>query len=103
MGVALIVKNYGAIDQLSQFIITHDLPDSDFSLFNIQCPYCGKSDRIRELDPPNALGSRFNPKDLAVYTAIWQQFVQMDESLGVCKFCDTPVKLNDNGRAAPLL
>jgi hypothetical protein len=97
------VNNYGAVDQLSQFIITHDLPDSDFSLFNLQCPYCGKSDRIRELEPPDALSSRFNPQDLAVYTAIWQQFARLDESLGVCKFCDTPVKLNDNSRAEPLL
>lgn len=97
------MKNHGAVDQLSRFIIKHDLPESDFSLFNIQCPYCGKSDRIRELEPPDSLRSRFDPRDLTLYTEIWQQFARPDESLGVCKFCATPVKLKNGSRAEPLL
>ena len=96
------MKNHGAVDQLKLFIIKHDLPETDFALFNVKCPYCGKSDRIRQLEPPDTLNSRIKIEELTDYTDIWQQFVQLDESLGVCKFCNTPLKLLNNGRAEPL-
>jgi len=96
------VKNHGAVDQLQLFIIKHDLPETDLALFNVKCPYCGKSDRIRQLEPPDSLNSRINPQDLTEYTKIWYNFAQPDESLGVCKFCDTPLKLINNSSAEPL-
>ena len=96
------MKNYGAVDQLKLFIIKHDLPETDFALFNVKCPYCGKSDRIRQLEPPDSLNSRFNPRDLTEYTKTWHEFARPGQSLGVCKFCDNPLKLKNNSSAEPL-
>lgn len=98
-----MAENHGAVDQLRRFIIKNDLPDTDFALFNVPCPYCGKSDRIRQMESPDALNSRFNSQELSAYTAIWQKIAQPEESLGVCKFCDTPLKLIHNSRAEPLI
>ncbi len=98
-----MVKDHGAVDQLGRLILTHDLPQSDFTLYNIQCPYCGKPDRIRALEPPEDLNSRLNPRDLAVYSEIWLQFTRSEEFLGVCKFCNNPVRLTDNHNAQPLI
>jgi hypothetical protein len=97
------VKNYGAVDQLKLFIIKNDLPETDFALFNVKCPYCGKSDHIRQLEPPDTLNSRFNPQDLNAYTEFWHIFARPDESLSVCKFCETPLKLINNRSAEPLI
>jgi hypothetical protein len=101
-GAPLIVKNHGAVDHLKFFIIQHDLPKTDFALFNVKCPYCGKSDRIRQLEPPDSLNSQFNPQDLTEYTKIWHNFARPGDSLGVCKFCDMPLKLINNSSAEPL-
>ena len=97
------MKNHEAVDQLARLILTHDLPESDITLYNIRCPYCGKPDRMRELESPGDLNSRLGPRDLAVYSEIWQQFTRADESLGVCKFCNHPVKLTGGHSAQALL
>lgn len=97
------MKNHEAVDQLGRLILTHDLPESDFTLYNIRCPYCGKPDRIRELESPEDLNSRLTPRDLTAYSEIWQQFTRPDESLGVCKFCNNPVKLTGSNSAQPLI
>jgi hypothetical protein len=102
LGAAIILKDHEAVDQLGRIIITHELPTSDFTLYNIRCPYCGKPDRIRELESPDDLNSRLNSQDLTMYSEIWQQFTGSDESLGVCKFCNNPVKLKNNNSAQPL-
>jgi len=36
LGAPLIVKNHGAVDQLKLFIINHDLPETDLTLFNVK-------------------------------------------------------------------
>ena len=96
------MKNHGAVDQLKLFIINHDLPETDLTLFNVKCPYCGKSDHIRKLESPDFLNSRLNPLDLNAYIEIWHNFARSGESLGVCKFCQTPLKLINNRSAEPL-
>jgi len=96
------VKNHGVVEQLKFFIIKKDLPETDFALFNVKCPYCGKSDRIRQLEPPDSLNSKFNPQDLNASIEIWHNLARSGESLGFCKFCETPLKLINNRSAEPL-
>ena len=49
------MENVEAIDKLKALIIENNLPQTDMSIFGIKCPYCGKSDRIRKLEPPEDL------------------------------------------------
>ena len=39
-----------AVEKLKTLVLTNGLPKTDMALFGIKCPYCGKSDRIRELE-----------------------------------------------------
>lgn len=39
-----------SVQKLRQFVIDHGLPKTDMALFGIKCLYCGKSDRIRQLE-----------------------------------------------------
>jgi len=90
------------LDQLKLFAINHDLPKTDMALFDISCPYCGKSDRIKPLERPEELDDSIDSANLAIYTGLWELFNGSDGSLGVCKFCQNPLKLGGNGRAEPL-
>jgi hypothetical protein len=82
-----------ALEKLRQFLITHDLPKTDFALFGVQCPYCGKSDRIRELEPPEDLADIIDPENIKIYATLWKQFNPSKTVLGVCKFCLNPLEL----------
>ncbi len=82
-----------ALEKLRQFLITHELPKTDVALFGVQCPYCGKSDRIRELEPPEDLTDIIDPEKIKIYTTLWKQFNPSKTVLGVCKFCLNPVRL----------
>ena len=82
-----------ALENLRQFLITHDLPKTDFALFGVHCPYCGKSDRIRELEPPEDLNDKIDPENIKTYTTLWKLFNSSKTGLGVCKFCLNPLEL----------
>ncbi len=82
-----------AVEKLQQFILDRDLPKTDMALFGIRCPYCGKSDRIRQLEAPDELHGVMDPEDIKKYTALWMNLAQSSESLGVCKFCQNPLKV----------
>jgi len=91
-----------AVEDLKHFILEHDLPDTDVALFGVLCPYCGKSDRIRELEVPGRLGSRFRADAAARYAELWSTLIGANGSLGVCKFCRNVLRLDGKQRAAPL-
>ena len=92
------------IQELQQFVMDHGLPKRDMALFGIKCPYCGKSDRIRQLEDPKELQGAMEPKDIKKYTEFWMDLTQSTSSLGVCKFCNNPLSvLVEEGKAKPLL
>jgi len=79
--------------KLQQFVIDHGLPKTDMALFGIKCLYCGKSDRIRQLESPDQLHEKMDPKDMKRYSDLWMRLAQSGDSLGVCKFCQNLLKL----------
>jgi len=91
-----------AVEDLQNLILEHDLPGTDMALFGVRCPYCGKSDRIRELEVPARLDSRFPADEAARYAELWSALVGADGMLGVCKFCRNVLRLDAKRRADPL-
>ncbi len=91
-----------AAEELKTFVITHGLPKTDMALYGIQCPYCGKSDRIRELEEPDALGEKVDSNQLAIYLNLWDQLSRSNGSLAVCKFCQNLLLLQVSANALPL-
>ena len=98
----MTLKTNEAVEELKSFVLEHGLPQTDMALFGIKCPYCGKSDRIRELEKPDALAERMDSKNRGIYFNLWTQLVRSNGSLGVCKFCQNLLLLQDKARAAPL-
>ena len=97
-----ILDTNQAAEKLKTFVLTHDLPKTDMALFGIKCPYCGKSDRIRELEEPDALSKKIDSENMAIYFSLWDQLARSNGSLGVCKFCQNLLLLQDQASAAPL-
>ena len=91
-----------AVEQLKAFVLEQGLPQADMALFGIMCPYCGKSDRIRELEEPDALSAKMDSENMVFYSKLWDQLTSSNGSLGVCKFCQNLLLLKDKARAAPL-
>jgi hypothetical protein len=91
-----------AVEELKTFVLTNGLPKTDMALFGIKCPYCGKSDRIRELEEPDALNEKMDSKQMAVYFSLWEQLTRSNGSLAVCKFCQNVLLLQDKANAAPI-
>jgi hypothetical protein len=93
-----------ALGQIMQFVMEHDLPRSDVARFGIKCPYCGKSDRIRQLETPEELHGALLKADVEQYKVLRRSLVQEDATLGFCKFCFNALKLDlAKGLAEPLL
>jgi len=91
------------VQKLQQFLILHGLPKTDFALFGIKCPYCGKSDRIRQLEHPDVLQGKIAPDVLRQYSDFWTHLIQAGESLCTCKFCQHPLRLaKEKGEAETL-
>jgi len=90
------------IDQLRIMAIELGLPLTDMALFGIACPYCGKSDRIRELEPPQAMDGRLGEHNKALYSTLWQRLAPQNGGLAVCPFCHNPLGLTDRREAQPL-
>ena len=82
------------VQKLQQFIVDHDLPKTDIALYGIKCPYCGKSDRIRELEAPNELEGIIDPEDAKTYSDCCVALSLSMGSLGVCKFCQNPLRIS---------
>jgi hypothetical protein len=90
------------IEKLRKFLIEAGLPQTDRALFGVKCPYCGKSDRIRELEPPQMLEGELEINMLTDYTHSWNCFAMHGSVLGVCKFCLNPLRISAGAQAVPL-
>ena len=91
------------IETLQRLLIEAELPRTDRALFGLKCPYCGKSDRIRELEPPQTLDGALDLSVLTLYKEIWCRFEMPESVLGVCKFCQNPLRITSSGpQAVPL-
>ncbi len=88
------METYDVIQKLQRFITDHDLPKTDIALHGIKCPYCGKSARIRELENPNELGGAVDPEDIKIYSGYCVALSLPMGSLGVCKFCQNPLRIS---------
>jgi hypothetical protein len=91
-----------AAEELKTFVLTHDLPRTDIALYGIKCPYCGKSDRIRQLEEPDALSEKMDSKQMAIYFDLWGRLTRSNGALAVCKFCQNLLLLQDKASALPL-
>jgi hypothetical protein len=92
-----------SVQKLRQFVINHGLPKTDMALFGIKCLYCGKSDRIRQLEIPDELYGKIDPLDFETYSDLWMRLAQSGDSLGICKFCQNLLKLYmEKGKAEAL-
>ena len=96
------MPNHERIEQLRVFAINHGLPKRDMALYDVRCPYCGKSDRIRLLETPEELGKTLGADELDLYEGFWREIAGSTGSPGICKFCQNVLKLGENGRAEPL-
>jgi hypothetical protein len=96
------LSDHEQIEQLRMLTINHGLPKTDMALYDVRCPYCGKSDRIRVLETPGQLIRCINAADFDIYKDVWNKVAGPKDSLGLCKFCQHVVKLEKNGRAEPL-
>ncbi len=105
----LVVDLNEAAEKMRSLIINHDLPRADMAVYGSKCPYCGKSDRIRYLEKPERLtgfdGSR-NEKVHSQYAQCWVTLIEshdsLENSLGVCKFCQNLLWLNPSADTFPL-
>ena len=91
-----------AVEELKKFVLEHGLPKTEMALFGILCPYCGKSDRIRQLEDPQALTGKIESENMSLYLTLWDQLARGGGSLGVCKFCQNLLLLQDKASAVPL-
>jgi hypothetical protein len=90
------------VEAFREFVMEHGLPLTDMALFGIRCPYCGKSDRIRQLESPEELEKDLPPDDLEVYRHLWQSLNSGDPGLSVCKFCQNALRLVGGNTAESL-
>jgi len=67
------LESIEAIDKLKALIVDNDLPQTERSIYGVQCPYCGKSDRIRKLEPPEDLPETIESEVLKLYRDLWRQ------------------------------
>lgn len=80
----------GSIEKFKNIVMDLDLPREDSVLFGLVCPYCGKNDRIRPLEPPDDLAEHLESANLESYRELWNGFKQggaEGTGLAVCKFC----------------
>ncbi|MCF8128070.1 MAG: hypothetical protein K9N10_06120 [Deltaproteobacteria bacterium] len=90
------------IEDLRNFVMEQDLPATEITLFGVKCPYCGKSDQIRKLEPPDDLQHVVDAEALAAYSDFLNKNNHLDKSIGVCRFCRNCLMLAKSGRAEPL-
>jgi hypothetical protein len=91
-----------AVEDLKGFVLEHNLPRTDVALLGASCPYCGKSDRIRELESPVRLDRHLDATALTQYTKLWQMVTGPHERLGACKFCQNVLCLTPQHQAEPV-
>lgn len=94
---------FEALEKLKVLILEYGLPHTVFALFGIKCPYCGKADRIHQLETPEALADVIDSGKLRAYGDIWREVNPSGTQLGMCKFCLNLLELDlKQGRATTL-
>jgi hypothetical protein len=88
------------IEKLQRILIEEGLPQTERAYFGLKCPYCGKSDRIRELESPQSLAGALGSGTLSLYQGLWSRFEAPGCVLGVCKFCQNPLRILSSGAQA---
>ncbi len=86
-----------AIEEFKNLVLDLNLPREELILFGVVCPYCGKNDRVRTLEPPDCLASELEEKDLKKYQKLWgalQAGAIEEAGLAVCKFCHNVMTIN---------
>lgn len=89
----MLLPVHETVEQLKTLIIETHLPRTEVTLCGITCPYCGKSDRIRQLEFPEDLMGVIDDGALARYTDLWRRLNPDSIRLGVCRFCLNPLAL----------
>ncbi|MGB5422476.1 MAG: hypothetical protein WBN03_09975 [Desulfobacterales bacterium] len=97
------METHEAVEALKALIIENNLPQTDIAIFGIKCPYCGKSDRIHRLEPPEYLPQSFSAEDTTQYGVLWHTLNPEGALLGVCKFCHNPLELQVRAGLAKVL
>ncbi|WP_027357107.1 hypothetical protein [Desulfofundulus thermocisternus] len=87
------------IEQFRNLVLKLGLPRTDMVLFGIVCPYCGKNDRIRPLEPPEELSKELGQQEMALYARVWRE-LHPDNSLAVCRFCRNILQVQTGARRA---
>jgi hypothetical protein len=94
---------HDAVEAFRRFVLDHELPKTNLSLFGLRCPYCGKSDRIKPLENPETLSGELPAESLNEYSRWWKEFTLEGNDLAFCEFCRQPLRLlRGSDRAAPL-
>ena len=88
--------------KLQELVMRHGLPCSDYALFGVKCPYCGKIDRVSQLETPEKLQQNMDAEEARMYTEHWHRLARPDHSIGVCTSCHNLLSLNENTDAKPL-
>lgn len=96
------MNTYEAAEALRQLVLAHDLPHTDMTLFGMRCPYCGKSDRIRQLEQPRDVSGGLSEEEKARYGEMFARLAANNGGLGVCKFCHNPLRLAQGSQPTPL-
>ncbi len=94
------MPHHTSAEVIKRLVMDYELPRREKTLFGVMCPYCGKSDRIRVLEPPGDLEADLPENNRNVYTAAWADLAGPDGSLGICRFCVNILKLSGNSSIA---
>ncbi|SHF15285.1 hypothetical protein SAMN02745218_01568 [Desulfofundulus australicus DSM 11792] len=87
------------VEQFRKLVLDKELPGTDVVLFGVTCPYCGKNDRIRPLEPPEELSEELGQQEMALYARVWRE-LHPDNSLAVCRFCRNILQVQAGARRA---
>lgn len=88
------------VEKLRNLILDLALPRADVVLLGVICPYCGKNDRIRRLEPPEELAQDLEERTWRDYQQLWNELQEGEAGLAVCKFCHNVIFLNNQKNAA---
>ncbi|OAT86142.1 hypothetical protein [Desulfotomaculum copahuensis] len=90
------------VEKFKNLVLDLDLPQTDVVLFGVTCPYCGKNDRIRPLEPPDEVA--LESGSLNDYREFWALLAAeaADGEPAVCKFCRNILLLDEHRKARPL-
>lgn len=85
------------VEKFKNIVIDQCLPLEDFVLFGVLCPYCGKNDRIRPLEPPEKVAGELEKEVYDNYQELWVELLKCEsenDGLAVCKFCQNVLIIN---------